>query len=378
LKLDPAKRFGLTPQVYIIFGLSSPKTPLPLKLSEFKFELPSSLIAAQPLPNRDDSRMMVINRKTQTIEHRQFRDILDLFGEGDSLVLNNSKVFRARMYGNKEKTGAMIEVFLLRELNASMRMWDALVDPARKIRVGNKLYFGENDELIAEVVDNTTSRGRTIRFIFDGDDEGYRKALTTFGETPLPKEMGRDVQPEDEERYQTIFAKRIGAVAAPTAGMHFSRAVLKRMELKGIETPEITLHVGLGVFKPVEVEDLTKHKPESEFFEVDETAAQVINRSLMNNHRVCAVGTTTLRALEASMSAGRKVKPTTGWTDKFMFPPHNFLLADSLLTNFQLPESTSLMIASSFAGQEFLREVYRVAISEKYRFFAYGDALLIL
>jgi S-adenosylmethionine:tRNA ribosyltransferase-isomerase len=349
-----------------------------LKLSEFKFELPSSLIAAQPLPNRDDSRMMVINRKTQTIEHRLFRDILDLFSEGDSLVLNNSKVFRARMYGNKEKSGAMIEVFLLRELNATMRMWDALVDPARKIRVGNKLYFGENDELIAEVVDNTTSRGRTIRFIFDGADEGYRKALTTFGETPLPKEMGREVQPEDEERYQTIFAKRIGAVAAPTAGMHFSRAVLKRMELKGIETPEITLHVGLGVFKPVEVEDLTKHKPESEFFEVDETAAQVINHSLMNNHRICAVGTTTLRALEASMSAGRKVKPTTGWTDKFMFPPHKFQLADSLLTNFQLPESTSLMIASSFAGQDFLREVYRVAISEKYRFFAYGDALLIL
>ncbi|MFM7912968.1 MAG: S-adenosylmethionine:tRNA ribosyltransferase-isomerase, partial [Bacteroidota bacterium] len=206
------------------------------------------------------------------------------------LVLNNSKVFRARMYGNKEKTGAMIEVFLLRELNGSMRMWDALVDPARKIRVGNKLYFGEHDELVAEVVDNTTSRGRTIRFIFDGDDEGYRQALFQFGETPLPRELGRDVQPDDEQRYQTIFASRVGAVAAPTAGMHFSPAVLKRMELMGIEAPQITLHVGLGVFKPVEVEDLTKHKPESEFFEVDESAAATINRSLELKHRVCAVG----------------------------------------------------------------------------------------
>lgn len=349
-----------------------------MKLSEFKFDLPSSLIASKPLPNRDDSKMMVVDRKTQTIEHRKFRDILDIFQEGDSLVLNNSKVFRARMYGNKEKTGAMIEVFLLRELNGSMRMWDALVDPARKIRVGNKLYFGEHDELVAEVVDNTTSRGRTIRFIFDGDDEGYRQALFQFGETPLPRELGRDVQPDDEQRYQTIFASRVGAVAAPTAGMHFSPAVLKHMELIGIEAPQITLHVGLGVFKPVEVEDLTKHKPESEFFEVDESAAATINRSLEHKHRVCAVGTTTLRALEASMSAGRKVKPTTGWTDKYMFPPHDFKLADSLLTNFQLPESTSLMIASSFAGKDFLKEIYKVAISKKYRFFAYGDALLIL
>jgi len=349
-----------------------------LKLSEFKFDLPSSLIASKPRPNRDDSKMMVIDRRKQTIDHRQFRDILDIFQEGDSLVLNNSKVFRARMYGNKEKTGAMIEVFLLRELNPSMRMWDALVDPARKIRVGNKLYFGDNDELIAEVVDNTTSRGRTIRFIFDGDEEGYRNALLQFGQTPLPKELGREPVPEDEENYQTVFAKHVGAVAAPTAGIHFSRTVLKRMELMGIHAPEITLHVGLGVFKPVEVEDLTKHKPESEFFEVDATATALINDSLSRNRRVCAVGTTSLRALEASMSAGRKVKPSSGWTDKFMFPPHRFQLADSMLTNFQLPESTSLMIASSFAGHDFIKEVYKIAIAKKYRFFAYGDALLII
>ena len=349
-----------------------------MKLSEFKFELPSSLIAAQPLPNRDDSRMMVINRKTQTIEHRQFRDILDLFGEGDSLVLNNSKVFRARMYGNKEKTGAMIEVFLLRELNASMRMWDALVDPARKIRVGNKLYFGENDELIAEVVDNTTSRGRTIRFIFDGDDEGYRKALTTFGETPLPKEMGREVQPEDEERYQTIFAKRIGAVAAPTAGMHFSRAVLKRMELKGIETPEITLHVGLGVFKPVEVEDLTKHKMDSENYFIPEKTVELVNKALDQKKRVVAVGTTSLKTVESSVTAGGRLKASSGWTDKFIIPPYDFKIANTLITNFHLPESTLLMTASAFGGYPLIMKAYKEAIKEKYRFFSYGDAMLIL
>ncbi|MFN3530838.1 MAG: tRNA preQ1(34) S-adenosylmethionine ribosyltransferase-isomerase QueA [Bacteroidia bacterium] len=349
-----------------------------MKLSEFKFELPSSLIAANPLPNRDDSRLMVLNRKDGSIEHRQFRDILNYFTEGDVMVFNNTRVFPARMYGNKEKTGAKIEVFLLRELNKQMRLWDVLVDPARKIRVGNKLYFGENDALVAEVIDNTTSRGRTIRFLFDGTDEEMREVLDSLGETPIPKLLGRDVLPEDRDRFQTIYAQHVGAVAAPSAGLHFSRELMKRLEIVGVNFAEVTLHIGLGAFRSVEVEDLTKHKSESENFEVNDVACKVVNAGIDERKRICAVGTTSMRAIESAVSATGHMKPVSGWTDKFIFPPYEFQIANSMITNFHLPESTLVMMAAAFAGYDFLMHAYREAMKEKYRFFTYGDAMLIL
>ncbi|GAA4347854.1 tRNA preQ1(34) S-adenosylmethionine ribosyltransferase-isomerase QueA [Hymenobacter saemangeumensis] len=349
-----------------------------MKLSEFKFELPEELIALHPAKNRDESRLMVVNRATGTIEHRGFKDILEYFNEGDVLVLNDTKVFPARLYGNKEKTGAKIEVFLLRELNKELRLWDVLVDPARKIRVGNKLYFGESD-MVAEVIDNTTSRGRTIKFLFDGTDEEFRKALYELGETPIPKEViNRETEPADKERYQTIYAQHIGAVAAPSAGLHFTREVLKRMEIKGIDTTAVTLHVGLGTFRNVDVEDLTKHKMDSENFIVREEACAVVNKALDGKKRVCAVGTTTIRAMEASVSANSRMKPTQGWIDRFIFPPHDFKIANALLTNFHMPESTLIMLAAAFTGYPLLMEAYKQAIKEKYKFFSYGDAMLIL
>lgn len=349
-----------------------------MKLSAFNFDLPEELLAEHPSENRDESRLMVIHRDTKKIEHRQFKDIIEYFDEGDVFVFNNTKVFPARLYGNKEKTGATIEVFLLRELNRETLLWDVLVDPARKIRIGNKLYFGENDELVAEVIDNTTSRGRTLRFLFDGPYEAFKETITKLGKTPLPKYIKRDVEPEDEERYQTIYAKEEGAVAAPTAGLHFSRELMKRLELKGVDFAEVTLHVGLGTFRPVEVEDLTKHKMDSEQAFIDQAAADAVNNAKSNKKKVVAVGTTSVRTIESSVSTEGLLKPYSGWTNKFIFPPYEFSIPDALITNFHTPYSTLLMMISAFGGHEFVMEAYQEAVKEKYRFYSYGDAMLIL
>jgi len=349
-----------------------------MKLSQFKFNLPESLIAYEPADQRDESRLMVLDRKTGKIEHRIFRDVLEYFDEKDVMILNNTKVFPARMYGNKEKTGATIEVFLLRELNRELRLWDVLVDPARKIRVGNKLYFGEDDLLVAEVVDNTTSRGRTIRFLFDGTDEEFGRNIEILGETPLPKYIKRKATPEDKFRYQTIFAKHEGAVAAPTAGLHFSRELMKRLELKGIEFAEVTLHVGLGTFRQVEVEDLTKHKMDSEQFLIPREAVQTVNTAIDAKRRVCAVGTTSMRAIESAVSADRHLKPANEWTSKFIYPPYEFSIANSMITNFHTPESTLLVMIAAFGGYENVMNAYEIAVKEKYRFYSYGDAMLII
>lgn len=349
-----------------------------MKLSQFKFDLPEKLIAQHPTQNRDESRLMVLDRATGKIEHKLFKDVLDYFEEQDVMVMNNTKVFPARMYGNKEKTGATIEVFLLRELNRESLLWDVLVDPARKIRIGNKLYFGENDELVAEVIDNTTSRGRTLRFLFDGTHEEFKATIYKLGETPLPKYIQREVEPEDAERFQTIFAKEEGAVAVPTAGMHFSKQLMKRMELKGVEFSAVTLHVGLGTFRPVEVEDLTKHKMDSEQAIITQATADIVNRAKDARKKVCAVGTTAMRTIESSVSTYDRLKPFDGWTNKFIFPPYEFKIADAMITNFHTPQSTLLMMAAAFGGYDLVMEAYHTAIKEKYRFYAYGDAMLIL
>lgn len=348
------------------------------KLSHFNFNLPEDLLAEYPSENRDEARLMVLNREKQTIEHKQFKDLVDYFDEGDVMVLNNTKVFPARLFGNKEKTGARIEVFLLRELNEEQRLWDVLVDPARKIRIGNKLYFGEDESLVAEVIDNTTSRGRTLRFLYDGSYEEFRSKLSELGQTPLPKYIKRDVEPEDEERYQTIYAKEEGAVAAPTAGLHFSKHLLKRLEIKGIDFSEITLHVGLGTFNPVEVEDLSKHKMDSEELKIESKAVETVNNAKKNKRRVCAVGTTVMRALESSVSSERTLNEYQGWTNKFIFPPYEFSIANCMITNFHTPKSTLLMMVSAFAGHEFILKAYDEAIKEGYQFYSYGDAMLIL
>ncbi len=349
-----------------------------MKLSEFSFDLPEELIAEYPSENRDEARLMVLHRDSGKIEHKLFKDITDYFSEGDVMIMNNTRVFPARMYGNKEKTGAKIEVFLLRELNRESLLWDVLVDPARKIRIGNKLYFGEDDSLVAEVIDNTTSRGRTLRFLFDGPYEEFKAKITELGETPLPKYIKREVEAQDEERYQTIFAKVEGAVAAPTAGLHFSRELMKRLELKGVNFAEVTLHVGLGTFRPVEVEDLTKHKMDSEQVIINEKAANIVNEAKMKKHRVCAVGTTSMRSVETSVSTDGMLKPYDGWTNKFIFPPYEFSIADCMITNFHTPLSTLLMMISAFAGHELMMEAYKQAIEKKYKFYSYGDAMLIL
>ncbi len=349
-----------------------------MKLSQFKFNLPKELIALHPTDNRDESRLMVLDRKKGTIEHKMFKDILGYFGDGDTFILNNTKVFPARLYGNKEKTGAKIEVFLLRELNRESLLWDVLVDPARKIRIGNKLYFGDDDSLVAEVIDNTTSRGRTLRFLYDGSHEDFKKTVLSLGETPIPKYIKRDVEPEDEARYQTIFAKHEGAVAAPTAGLHFSRELMKRMEIKGINFAELTLHTGLGTFRAVEVEDLTKHKMDSEQVIVPQDCADLVNKTKESKHKVIAVGTTCMRAIESSVSANGRLNPFDGWTNKFIFPPYDFSIADALVTNFHMPESTLLMLTTAFAGYDLTMEAYKQAIKEKYRFYSYGDAMLII
>ncbi|KAA1244846.1 tRNA preQ1(34) S-adenosylmethionine ribosyltransferase-isomerase QueA [Aquimarina sp. RZ0] len=349
-----------------------------MKLSHFSFDLPQDLLAEYPSENRDEARLMVLNRKDQTIEHKQFKDLIDYFEPNDVMVLNNTKVFPARLYGNKEKTGARIEVFLLRELNSETRLWDVLVDPARKIRIGNKLYFGDDESLVAEVIDNTTSRGRTLRFLYDGSYDEFRQKLTDLGETPLPKYIKREAEPEDEERYQTIYAKNEGAVAAPTAGLHFSKHLMKRLEIKGVDFAEITLHVGLGTFNPVEVEDLSKHKMDSEEAYVTAQATKVINQGIKNKQRICAVGTTVMRALESSVSSDNTLNEFRGWTNKFIFPPYDFSIANSMITNFHTPKSTLLMMVSAFAGHDFIKEAYDQAVKEKYKFYSYGDAMLII
>ncbi|WP_445731536.1 tRNA preQ1(34) S-adenosylmethionine ribosyltransferase-isomerase QueA [Mariniflexile sp.] len=349
-----------------------------MKLSHFGFHLPEELLAEYPAENRDESRLMVLDRKKQTIEHKMFKDIIDYFKEDDVLILNNTKVFPARLYGNKEKTGARIEVFLLRELNEEQRLWDVLVDPARKIRIGNKLYFGDDDTLVAEVIDNTTSRGRTLRFLYDGSYKEFRRKLNELGETPLPKYIKREVQPEDEERYQTIYAKNEGAVAAPTAGLHFSKHLLKRLEIKGVKFAEVTLHVGLGTFNPVEVEDLSKHKMDSEELKIEEKAVEIVNNAIKTKRRICAVGTTAMRAIESSVSSNGELNEVEGWTNKFIFPPYDFSIANCMITNFHTPKSTLLMMVSAFAGHDFIKKAYEEAVKEKYKFYSYGDAMLII
>lgn len=353
-----------------------------MKLSRFKYDLPDELLAEYPAEHRDEARMMVVNRKEGTIEHKHFKDLDQYFDEDDIMVFNNTKVFPARLFGNKEKTGARIEVFLLRELNPESRLWDVLVDPARKIRIGNKLFFGEDSGLVAEVIDNTTSRGRTLRFLYDGSYEEFRKKLNEIGETPLPKYIKRDVEEtdeySDEERYQTIYAKHEGAVAAPTAGLHFSKHLLKRLEIKGIILKEVTLHVGLGTFNPVEVEDLSKHRMDSEEIFVPQNTVDAVNKALDTKRRVCAVGTTVMRSMESSVSSNHRLKPYEGWTNKFIFPPYEFSIANCMITNFHTPKSTLMMMTSAFAGHDLLKEAYEIAIKEKYKFYSYGDAMLII
>lgn len=349
-----------------------------MKLSQFKYYLPQELIANQPSENRDESRLLLLNRADQSIEHKNFKDILNYFDDGDVFVINNTKVFPARLYGEKEKTGARIEVFLLRELNRDSLLWDVLVDPARKIRIGNKLYFGEEGELVAEVIDNTTSRGRTLRFLYDGSYDEFKQTLKKLGETPLPKIHQRAVQPEDEERYQTIYAKHEGAVAAPTAGFHFSRELMKRLELMGVDFAEITLHAGLGNFRDIEVEDLTKHKMDSEEMIITDSQANIINNAIIKKKKICAIGTTSLKAIETAVSITGMIKPYNGWTNKFIFPPYECTVADAMVTNLHLPLSSVMMMVASFTGYDFLMKAYKEAIAEKYKFFTYGDAMLII
>ena len=349
-----------------------------MKLSQFKFDLPQELIASFPPKNRDESRLMVVDRVNKTFEHKQFKDLINYFDEGDVFVINNTRVFPARLFGEKEKTGAKIEVFLLRELNRESRLWDVLVDPARKIRIGNKLYFGEEDELVAEVIDNTTSRGRTLRFLFDGTYDEFKTTLKRLGKTPLPKVHDREVSPEDSERYQTIYAKYEGAVAAPTAGMHFSRELMKRLEIKGVDFAEITLHTGLGNFRPIEVEDLTKHKVDSEEMYISSKSADKVNKAIQNNNKICAIGTTSVKALESAVSITGLIKPYKGWSNKFIFPPYKVKVPNSMVTNFHLPMSPMMMTVAAYIGYDFIFDVYQEAIKEKYKFFTYGDAMLII
>jgi S-adenosylmethionine:tRNA ribosyltransferase-isomerase len=352
-----------------------------MKLSQFDFELPAELIAQRPVERRDESRLLVVNRAKGTIEHRVFKDVLAYFDEGDAMIINNTKVFPARMSAIKERSEAEIEVFLLRELNAENRLWDVLVDPARKIRVGNKLYFYDehkNEVLVAEVVDNTTSRGRTVRFIFDGDDIAFKERLRQLGQTPLPRYITREPEKEDLDRYQTVYAKETGAVAAPTAGLHFSNELLKRLEIKGVNFAEITLHIGLGTFRNIEVEDLSKHKMDAEYYRIPEQACRYVNSAIESKKRVCAVGTTSVRTIESAVSATGLLKPDEGWTNKFIYPPYDFHIANSLITNFHLPKSSLIILVCAFGGYELIMEAYRQAIAERYRFYSYGDAMLIL
>lgn len=349
-----------------------------MKLSQFKFDLPKDLIASHPAKFRDESRMMVLHRKSGKIEHKTFKEIIDYFDEGDVFVFNDTKVFPARLYGSKEKTGATIEVFLLRELNPETHLWDVLVDPARKIRIGNKLYFGDDESVVAEVIDNTTSRGRTLRFLYEGDSEEFKKQLYQLGQTPIPKYFGRKEEKEDKERYQTIFAQNEGAVVVPAAGLHFSRELLKRFEIKGIDSAFITLHSGLGNYREIDVEDLTKHKMDSEELIIPSVTTEIVNNAITKKKQVCAVGTSVMRGIETLIPTDGYLKEYKGWTNKFIFPPYDFQIANSMVTNFNLPKSILLMMAAAFGGYDQVMDAYDVAVKEKYRFGAYGDALLII
>ena len=349
-----------------------------MKLSQFKFNLPEELIAQHPVPQRDESRMMVVNRATGEIEHRVFKEIINYFEEGDIFVFNDTRVFPARLYGYKEKTGARIEVFLLRELNAENKLWDVLVEPARKIRIGNKLYFGDGESMVAEVIDNTTSRGRTLRFFYDGPHDEFKKELFALGQPPLPHYILREPEELDAERYQTIYAEKEGAVVAPAAGLHFSRELLKRLEIKGINQAFLTVHSGLGNFREIDVEDLTKHRMDSEQMEVTQELVDTVNAIKDSQHRVCAIGTSVLRGIASAVSMGGHMKTYTGWTNKFIFPPYEFTVTDALLSNFHLPYSTMLMMVAAFGGYDLVMKAYDEAIKEKYRFGAYGDAMLII
>ena len=349
-----------------------------MKLSQFRFKLPEELIAQHPVENRDECRLMVVNRKTGEISHHIFKDILGYFDEGDVLVLNDTKVFPARLFGNKEKTGARIEVFLLRELNEEHKLWDVLVEPARKIRIGNKLYFGDDESMVAEVIDNTTSRGRTLRFLYDGPHEEFKSTLYGMGMTPLPAYIDREPTEADAEDYQCIFAKNEGAIVAPAAGLHFSRELLKRFEIKGVEQAFITVHSGLGSFREIDVEDLTKHRMDSEQIDVNEKLVETVNKAKSENKQVCAVGTSVLRGMASAVSMGGKLKTYSGWTNKFIFPPYDFTVATSMVSNFHLPYSTMLMMVAAFGGYDHIMNAYKEAVKEKYRFGCYGDAMLII
>ncbi|MBQ2434849.1 MAG: tRNA preQ1(34) S-adenosylmethionine ribosyltransferase-isomerase QueA [Bacteroidaceae bacterium] len=349
-----------------------------MKLSQFKFKLPEERIALEPTFHRDDSKLMVVHKKTGEIEHRQFKNVLDYFDEGDAFLFNDTRVFPARLFGNKEKTGARIEVFLLRELNEEFRLWDVLVDPARKIRIGNKLYFGEDNAMVAEVIDNTTSRGRTLRFLYDGPHDEFKEALYALGVAPLPQYINREANEEDHTRFQTIYAKNEGAVTAPAAGLHFSRELMKRMEIKGIDAAYVTMHISQGNFREIDVEDLTKHKTDSEQMFVEREATEIVNRAKDTDHKVCAIGTSVMRVLETAVGADGRLKEYEGWTNKFIFPPYDFHFADSLITNFHLPYSTMLMITAAFGGYDLVMHAYDVALENDYRFGAYGDAMLII
>lgn len=362
----------ITPYVY------GKTIAISMKLSQFKFKLPEQLIAQYPTENRDECRLMVVDARTGEISHHQFRDILNYFDEGDVMVFNNTKVFPARLYGNKEKTGARIEVFLLRELNAENRYWDVLVDPARKIRIGNKLYFGDDETMVAEVIDNTTSRGRTLRFLYDGEYDDFKEALYALGETPLPEYVKRPVEDSDNENYQCIFAEREGAVMAPAAGMHFSRELMKRLEIKGVERGFLTLHSGWGNFKEIDVEDLTKHRMDSEEMEVNDELVELVNNAHDNGQRICAVGTSVLRGMASAVCMNGHLMTFRGWTNKFIFPPYDFTVANAMVSNFHMPLSTMLMMVAAFGGYNLVMKAYETAVKEKYRFGAYGDAMLIL
>ena len=349
-----------------------------MKLSQFKFKLPEEKIAQHPAKYRDESRLMVVNKKTGEIEHRMFKDILDYFDDKDVFVFNDTKVFPARLYGNKEKTGARIEVFLLRELNEDFKLWDVLVDPARKIRIGNKLYFGEDESMVAEVIDNTTSRGRTLRFLYDGPHDEFKEALYKLGEAPLPHIIDRPVEEDDAERFQTIYAKHEGAVTAPTAGLHFSRELMKRMEIKGIDFAFVTMHAGLGNFRDIDVEDLTKHKMDSEQMFVEADACNIVNKAVDEGRRICAVGTTTIRVLETAVATDGHLKEFEGWTNKFIFPPYEFSIPTAMVTNFHMPYSTLLMLVAAYGGYDLIMKAYDEALKNDYRFGTYGDAMLII
>lgn len=349
-----------------------------MKLSEFKFKLPEELIASHPSAVRDEARMLVLHKKTGEIEHKIFKDILDYFNDGDLYVFNDTRVFPAKLYGNKEKTGAKIEVFMLRELNEEHKLWDVLVEPARKIRIGNKLYFGLDDSMVAEVIDNTTSRGRTLRFLYDGPHDEFKANLFALGHTPLPYYIKRESEPEDVDAYQCIFAKNEGAVVAPAAGLHFSRELMKKMEIKGVDSGFLTLHSGLGNYREIDVEDLTKHRMDSEQMEVNDALVDKLNATKDRGNRVCSIGTSTLRAIESTVAMNGHIKAYSGWTNKFIFPPYDFTVCDSLVSNFHMPYSVMLMMVAAFGGYDYVMNAYSVAIKEKYQFGAYGDAMLIV